>query len=67
VGRGRIERVAGIAGTVAVRAGAAAPVRALLVDDVVTTGATLAACTSALRAAGVRQIAAIAYARTGAR
>jgi predicted amidophosphoribosyltransferase len=37
------------------------------VDDVVTTGATLAACAGALRAAGARQVAAVAFARTAGR
>jgi len=35
----------------------------LLVDDVVTTGATLAACTEALERAGARAVSAIAVAR----
>lgn len=65
VGRGRGERMRAPEGTFV--ATARAPRRALLIDDVVTTGATLCASAQALRGAGTAQIAAIAYARTAAR
>jgi predicted amidophosphoribosyltransferase len=63
VGRGRAARITSPGG-VQGPAGARSPPVALLVDDVVTTGATLAACAAALRAAGAEQVAAIAFART---
>jgi predicted amidophosphoribosyltransferase len=64
VGRARAARLTG-AGTI--EAAGRPPLTALLVDDVVTTGATLGACAAALRAAGARQVGAIAFARTAGR
>jgi predicted amidophosphoribosyltransferase len=79
VGRDRAERRAGPAGAMVVRqpnANQPGPVplgaarvplgapRVLLVDDVVTTGATLAACRAALLAAGASEVSAMVFART---
>jgi predicted amidophosphoribosyltransferase len=50
-------------GRLAIELRAPPPRRALLVDDVHTTGATLDACARALRAGGARRVAAISYAR----
>jgi ComF family protein len=67
VGRDRAERLLAPAGTVRPAPGADVPRRAILVDDVVTTGGTLAACVAALREAGARAVSAVAYARTPGR
>jgi ComF family protein len=67
VGKGRDERLDALDGLIRVRPDAPVPLRALLVDDVVTTGATLAACAAALEAAGVGEVGGVVYARTPGR
>lgn len=67
VGRDRAQRMAGAPGTISLATRRRVPRTAVLVDDVVTTGATLAACAAALREAGAACVMAIAYARTPGR
>jgi predicted amidophosphoribosyltransferase len=61
VGRRRFDR---LADPPTVRARAACPSHALLIDDVWTTGATLSACARALREGGTRRVVALTLART---
>jgi predicted amidophosphoribosyltransferase len=65
VGRDRAARLAGPAGSVTARG--PVPRRAVLVDDVMTTGATLRACAAALRAGGSKEVSALVFARTPGR
>jgi predicted amidophosphoribosyltransferase len=61
-GAGRAQRLRNAGGVIRVRG--AVPPRAVLVDDVHTTGATLDSCARALLAAGCEVVVAVSYART---
>lgn len=64
VGKTRQERLKQLRG--AVRANGKAPKRILLIDDVTTTGATLAECGRTLKRAGAKHVYAAVFARTPA-
>jgi len=65
-GRGRADRRRNVAGCFELAPGAAPPANVWLVDDVVTTGATLGEVARVLRRAGARRVSAVCIARTPA-
>lgn len=65
-GRGRADRRRNVAGCFELAPGMAPPPSLWLVDDVVTTGATLGEAARAVRRAGARQVSAVCIARTPA-
>ncbi|MGQ0840084.1 ComF family protein [Actinokineospora sp.] len=67
VGLGRAARAANLRGRLSMNPAGAPPpgTPVILIDDVVTTGATAAACTAALTAAGHPVVAVLAFTATG--
>jgi ComF family protein len=65
VGRSRSDRITGPPGEIS--AVQTPPPHVLLIDDVLTTGATIAACAAALKAEGASEVRALTYARTPGR
>lgn len=63
VGLERRARLSNAQGSVRLRTGSVPPERAILVDDVYTTGATLDACARPLRVAGAAEVVALTFAR----
>jgi predicted amidophosphoribosyltransferase len=59
----RVQRLRNLRGAFAVRTGARAPPHVVLVDDILTTSATLEACAAVLQAAGAERVVGVAIAR----
>jgi ComF family protein len=59
----RNARLANLRGAFAVRAGASVPPRVIVIDDIITTTATLEACASVMREAGATEVFGFAVAR----
>jgi predicted amidophosphoribosyltransferase len=66
VGKSRTLRLINAKNAFVLNHRATRPARAVLVDDVVTTGATVRACAQALALGGVQLAAIVALARAGA-
>jgi ComF family protein len=62
-GLGKAARLHNLRGAFALRAGATVPSRLILVDDILTTSATLEACAGVLRSAGAASVYGFAIAR----